>query len=413
MTNQLIMRAQILLQQQKYNEAARLLGDILGKDPTNIHVLAMLSEVKFQLDQYQEAETLINNAIGLSPDEDSLYFIKAKVMNQLDRNNDAEQLLRTAIEINPYEAAYFALWGGIKMERKQYEEALDLANHALELDSAHVMALNVRSRALLKLDRKEDSFQTIEGALAEDPNNPYTHSNYGWGLLEKGDPKKALHHFREALRADPNFDYAQAGMMEALKARYWLYRVFLKYVFWMSNLTTKYQWGVILGLYFGTRFLNVLADRYEALSPYLMPLVTLLVLFAFSTWVIGPISNLFLRLNPFGKHLLSREERLSSNFVGVSLLLFLLGLVAFLFIGTEPWLALTMYGFMMMVPLSAMFTKAKYNALIIYAAGMAVVGALGVLTAFVTESVESIFATVFLVGFIAFQWIVNFVRTKK
>ena len=412
MTDQLIMRAQILLQQQKYNEAARLLGDILGKDPNNIHVLAMLSEVKLQLDQFLEAETLINSAIGLAPDEDTLYYIKAKVMHHLDRNTEAEQLLGTAIEINPYEAAYFALWGAVKMERKQHEEALDLANQALELDSAHVMALNVRSRALLKLDRKEDSFQTIEGALAEDPNNPYTHSNYGWGLLEKGDPKKALHHFREALRADPNFDYAQAGMMEALKAQYWLYRVFLKYVFWMGNLTAKYQWGVILGLYFGTRFLSTLAERNETLAPFLMPIVMLLVLFAFSTWVMGPISNLFLRLNPFGKHLLSREERLSSNFVGISMLVFLLGLGAFLLIGSEPWLAVAFYGFAMMVPLSAMFTKAKYNALTIYAAVMAVVGALAIVTAFLTGNIESLFTTIFLVGFIAFQWIVNFVKTK-
>ena len=412
MTDQLIMRAQILLQQQKYNEAARLLGDILGKDPNNVHVLAMLSEVKLQLDQHKEAETLINSAIGLAPDEDTLYYIKAKVMHHLDRNTEAEQLLGTAIEINPYEAAYFALWGAVKMERKQHEEALDLANQALELDSAHVMALNVRSRALLKLDRKEDSFQTIEGALAEDPNNPYTHSNYGWGLLEKGDPKKALHHFREALRADPNFDYAQAGMMEALKAQYWLYRVFLKYVFWMGNLTAKYQWGVILGLYFGTRFLSTLAERNETLAPFLMPIVMLLVLFAFSTWVMGPISNLFLRLNPFGKHLLSREERLSSNFVGISMLVFLLGLGAFLLIGSEPWLAVAFYGFAMMVPLSAMFTKAKYNALTIYAAVMAVVGALAIVTAFLTGNIESLFTTIFLVGFIAFQWIVNFVKTK-
>lgn len=412
MTDQLIMRAQILLQQQKYNEAARLLGEILGKDPNNVHVLAMLSEVKLQLDQFLEAETLINSAIGLAPDEDTLYYIKAKVMHHQDRNAEAEQLLGTAIEINPYEAAYFALWGGIQLEKKQYEKALELANKALELDSAHILALNIRSGALLKLNRKEDSFQTIEGALAEDPNNPYTHTNYGWGLLEKGDPNQALHHFREALRAAPNFANAQAGMMEALKARYWFYRVFLKYVFWMSNLTAKYQWGVILGLYFGTRFLSTLAERNETLAPFLMPIVMLLVLFAFSTWVMGPISNLFLRLNPFGKHLLSREERLSSNFVGISMLVFLLGLGAFLLIGSEPWLAVAFYGFAMMVPLSAMFTKAKYNALTIYAAAMAVVGALAIVTAFLTGNIESLFTTIFLVGFIAFQWIVNFVKTK-
>ena len=32
--------------------------------------------------------------------------------------------------------------------------------------------------------------------MREDPNNSYTHANYGWGLLEKGNHKKALEHFK-------------------------------------------------------------------------------------------------------------------------------------------------------------------------------------------------------------------------
>ena len=413
MTDQLIIRAQILLQQKKYDEASKLLADILRQDPANIHVLAMLSEVQLHLGKHPEAEELINSAIGLAPDESDLYYIKARVVYHLDRYDEAEGLLEHAILIDPSDAAYFALWAGIKLERKQYDKALELANRSLELDPENIQGLNVRSTALIKLDRKEEAFQTIEGALNEDPNNAYTHSNYGWGLLEKGDHRKALGHFREALRNDPNFRYAQAGMMEALKARYWFYRVFLKYVFWIGNLTAKYQWGVILGLYFGTRLLSSLARNNAALQPYLTPLVLLLVLIAFSTWVITPLSNLFLRLNPYGKHLLDKKEIQSSNFVGISLGVFLIGLAGYLFSGAEPWLALAAYGFAMMVPFSAMFTPAKYNSLTIYAGAMAVIGALAVLTAFATGTVENIFSIVFLFGFIAFQWVVNYVSIRR
>ena len=87
-----------------------------------------------------------------------------------------------------------------KLSRKKYEEALEIANEALEIDAENILALNTRSTSLLKLNRKEESFETIEGALREDPNNAYTHANFGWGLLEKGDHKKALEHFREALK---------------------------------------------------------------------------------------------------------------------------------------------------------------------------------------------------------------------
>lgn len=119
----------------------------------------------------------------------------------------------------------------------------------MEIDAENLSALNARSTALNKLNRKEESFETIQDALREDPNDAYTHANYGWGLLEKGHHKEALDHFKEALANDPSFEYAQLGMLQAIKANNPIYRVFLKYSFWMSNLTAKYQWGVIIGFY--------------------------------------------------------------------------------------------------------------------------------------------------------------------
>ena len=123
--------------------------------------------------------------------------------------------------------------------------------------------------------------------------------------------KKALEHFKEALTNDPTFKYAQAGMMQALKATNPIYRLFLKYSFWMNNLTAKYQWGVIIGFYLGFKALKTIARNNEALQPYLTPLIIALALVAFSTWVIAPISNLFLRFNKYGQLLLDKKEKMS------------------------------------------------------------------------------------------------------
>ena len=37
--------------------------------------------------------------------------------------------------------------------------------------------------------------------------------------LEKGNPKKALEHFKEALKQEPNLESAKAGIVHALKAK--------------------------------------------------------------------------------------------------------------------------------------------------------------------------------------------------
>lgn len=408
MTENLIERAELLIQQNRFAEAEQILSQLLSVEPDNPFVLARLGEVCLQLDKYERAMNLVDNAIAIAPDEDYFFFLKARILLQLDKYDAAEDNLKEATILDPSDAAYFALWASIKLARKKYQEAFDMSNHALALNPENVNALNVRSTSLLKLNRKEESFETIEGALKEDPNNPHTHTNYGWNLLEKGDPNKALEHFREALRIDPNYMLAQAGMAEALKAKHFVYRWFLKYAFWMGNMAAKFQWGFIIGFYFLVNFLERLAKNNELLATFLNPIVFILVLFAFSTWIIGPIANLFLRLNKYGRHLLDKEEIMSSNFVAVCVGVLLIGIIGYFLVGNNGWLALGGFGFTMMVPCSAMFQKTKNkNALPIYAAIMLVIGTLAVMGSFSSDKLFNAFTSIYLLGFIAFQWIVN------
>jgi tetratricopeptide (TPR) repeat protein len=367
-----------------------------------------------QQDKTDEAETLINSAIGLSPDIGYLYYLKSRIAINRQKYDDAEKELQEAIALEPTDADFYALLASIKLMRKNYQDALDTANSALEHDPENISALNTRSTALLKLDRHEESHQTIEGALREDPNNANTHANYGWNLLEKGDHKKALTHFSEALKNNPNNEFAQIGMAEALKARYLVYRWFLKYSFWIGNLTAKYQWAVIIGFYFGFRALRYIAESNPSLQTYLNPLIVLLALIAFSTWVIGPIANLFLRFNKYGKHLLSKKEILSSNFVSVAAFIFLFGTFTYIIQRQDQWLLVATFGFTMMMPLSAMFaaTKNKYI-MPVYAGVLALVGSIAIYKAFIGPELLSNASTMFIVGIVAYQWVANFMIIKE
>lgn len=409
-----LSKVEILIQQKKFGEAEKLLSDLLTEDSNNIHFLSLLSEVYLQQDKFDNANRIIENAIGLSPDAPHLFYIKSRIAIQQDNLNEAEKNISQAIELDPYDADYFALLANIKIGRKQFEDALDSANRALEIDAENILALNTRSTALNKLNRSEESFETIEGALREDPNNAYTHANYGWGLLEKGDHKKALEHFKEALTNDPTFDYAQSGMLEALKATNPIYRIFLKYSFYMSNLTAKYQWGVLIGFYLGLKALRTVAKNNEALQPYLIPLIVALALIAFSTWVIAPISNLFLRFNKYGQLLLDKKEKMSSNFVAISLGLFFVGLLLYFMLSDEKMLTIAVFGFAMMLPLGTMFSpsKNKYG-LLIYTIALAITGLIAIGLTFSTGEMFNLMTVVFIFGFVAFQWVANYMLIKE
>ena len=409
-----LSKVEILIQQKKFGEAEKLLSDLLTEDSNNIHFLSLLSEVYLHQDKFDNANRIIENAIGLSPDAPHLFYIKSRIAIQQDNLNEAEKNISQAIELDPYDADYFALLANIKIGRKQFEDALESANRALEIDAENILALNTRSTALNKLNRSEESFETIEGALREDPNNAYTHANYGWGLLEKGDHKKALEHFKEALTNDPTFDYAQSGMLEALKATNPIYRIFLKYSFFMSNLTAKYQWGVLIGFYLGFKALRTVAKNNEALQPYLIPLIVALALIAFSTWVIAPISNLFLRFNKYGQLLLDKKEKMSSNFVAISLGLFFVGLLLYFILSDEKMLTIAVFGFAMMLPLGTMFSpsKNKYG-LLIYTIALAITGLIAIGLTFSTGEMFNLMTVVFIFGFVAFQWVANYMLIKE
>jgi len=404
----------ILIQQKKFAEAERILKDLLAEDSNDIQYLTLLAEVNLQQDKFDIARTIIDSAIGLSPDSPHLYYIKSRIAIHQDNYDEAEENIKRSIELDPYDADYFAMLSNFKLSRKKYEEALEIANEALEIDAENILALNTRSTSLLKLNRKEESFETIEGALREDPNNAYTHANFGWGLLEKGDHKKALQHFRESLKSNPNFEFAQAGMLEALKASNPLYRLFLKYSFWMSNLTSRYQWGVIIGFYVGFRVLRAIASSSESLRPYLTPLIIALALIAFSTWVMKPISNLFLRFNPYGQLLLKKSEKISSNFVAGSLATFFLGALLYFIFSDEKFLTIAVFGFTMMLPFSVMFSPSKYkNTFLIYSIAMTVIGLIAIGLTFATGELFNIASGVFILGFVAFQWLANFFLIRE
>lgn len=414
MIDQHLLKVDILIQQKKFEAAEQILKDLLVSDANDIHLLSLLAEVKLQQDKYDEAKSIIDNAIGLSPDSPYLYYVRARIAVYQDEYDGAENDLKEAIALDPADADYLALWANIKLSRKQYDEALQLADRALENDAENLLALNTRSSALIKLNKKEAAFSTIENALREDPNNPYTHANYGWGLLEKGEHKKALQHFKESLKNDPDFGYAQAGMLEALKATNPLYRLFLRYSFWMSNLTARYQWGVIIGFFFVTKALRAAARANETLQTLLTPIIVLLTIVAFSTWIMTPVSNLFLRFNAYGKYLLSSKQKMSSNFVAISLVIFIAGLLLYFVQSDEKFIKIAAFGFAMMVPFSVMFSPSKYgHALLIYAGVMAVTGLVGIAQTFSTGEMFNVATGIFIFGFIAFQWIANFIMIKE
>lgn len=348
-------RGQLLIGQGRYEHAIGELRLHLSEEPNSSFAHALLGLCMIELKQYQEATAEAQQAVHLAPDYPFAHYALAKVFFDRRRFKEALEAALEAVRLDPYDADYFALVSQIHFAESRWQAALEMADEGLAVDPEHSACTNLRAMSLVKLGRKAQAGATIDAALARNPENSLTHANQGWTLLEQRQPAKAMEHFREALRLDPEMEWARLGIVEAMKAKNFVYRAMLGYFLWMAKLPPRVQWGVVIGGYFGMRFLDGFGDRHPEWEPWLLPVKIAYLVFAVMTWIADPVFNLLLRLNRFGRLALSREQVVASNWLGGCIFVALAMFVAYLATGNPAasWGAL---GFgILALPTSAVF----------------------------------------------------------
>ena len=310
-------RASLLLQQRRHDLAETELRRHLAGDPDDAPGHTLLALCLAALERPREAIDEAREAIRLAPDLPNAHYAHALALEAAQRYDAAEDAIREAIRLDPEDADNRALLAQLHVDRQRWRDALAAADEGLAIDPEHGTCLNLRAHALVQLGRRDDAAETIDEALARDPEDPLTHANQGWARLHAADYAGALEHFREALRLNPQLEWAREGLVEALKARYPVYGLLLRYFLWMSRLPRGTQMLVIFGGWFGMRIARGLAAMDPMLQLILTPVIIAYAIFAVLTWTADPLFNLLLRLNPFGRYALSREQATASNWVGI------------------------------------------------------------------------------------------------
>jgi tetratricopeptide (TPR) repeat protein len=354
-----IERASLLLSQSRFEAAEQELRLALADDPHDPLAHALLAQCLNGKKEFAAATEEAERAVACGPDLPFAHFVLALARYHRNHYPEAEAAIAEATRLDPTNPNHHALLAAIRAEQEDWTGALAAAGRGLEQDPEHGWCANLRAMALVKLGRRDEAGAAMAEALARDPDDAFTHANRGWSLLHEGDPRRALEHFREALRLNPNLEYARGGMIEAIKARSWLYRQMLGYFLWLSRLSPRARWGVVLGLLVLQQVVAGVAKSDPQLRPVLEPVLIAYVVFVLTTWTAVPLSNLVLRLSRFGRLALSAEQRRASNWVAGCVGLALVG-VGWGFFGSKDYAFLgwpPALGFMIvLVPLSGVFT---------------------------------------------------------
>jgi Tfp pilus assembly protein PilF len=392
----------MLINQSRYELATKELEKALTTDPSDPVAHALMAICLAEQEKFNQAYGEARQAATLAPDLPYAQYVLAYVRYKQDFLVEAEQAINNAIQLDPWDADHFALLAQIKFQQRRWVDALEAAENGLEIEAEHLTCVNLRAMALNQLGREDEAGQALEDALAQDPENAFTHANQGWTALQRGEAQKALEHFRESLRLDPTNDWARSGMVEALKARYFVYRLMLKYHFFMSRLSGRSQWFVLIGAYLVSRIVPFL------FIPYLI--------FVFLSWTSDPLSNLLLRLNRYGRLLLTKEEISASNLVGGLILsAVVLGFIAIMTAHKTAIIA-TAGCAMLIIPVAGSFSIEKpgpRKAMFIYTGVMGVMLVAGILLSLFGSELYFLLIPVFALGFMLFSWIANAMNLRS
>ena len=411
-----VQRGLLLFQQSRYELAETEFRQALGREPGDASTHALLALCLLERKHLDEATNEAREAVGLAPELPFAHYALAKVWYERNRYEEARAAIDEAIRLDPDDPDFRFLLSAIHFDQRRWEDALRVAEQGLALDPEHGGCTNLRAMSLVKLGRTREATDTIDAALARDPDDASTHANRGWTLLEQGKIEEAQQHFREALRLDPESEWARAGIVEALNARNPVYALMLRYFLWMSRLSQRAQWGVILGGYFANRVLTQAARANPELAPWLLPFRILYVIFVLLTWTADPLFNLVLRLDRFGRLALTREQIVESNWIGAVMALGLLSLAACAVWGFGgPLLVSAMVFGFLIVPLAGTFRAPvgrPRTLMIAYTSVLVLLGLASIATAAAGgidgDPAWPAFGA-FLLGVILSGWVANFV----
>lgn len=309
--SQAFRAATLLMDQGRYDLAERQLRLALAEDPNLALAHAFLALCLSKRESHTEATAEARHAIGLEPADSYMHFALASVLMRRNMTREAIEAAWEAVGLEPDEVRNWGILAAALAIEKKYKEALTAADRGLALSPDDPTCVNVRAKALAELGRSKEAAHTIDGALQKNPDNPFTHANMGWTLLQRGgrsNAAQALEHFRESLRLDPTLDYARAGLVEAMKARYFIYRVMLTYFLFMARLPGRVQWMIIIGGVIGNNILRSIGASNPAVAPFVWPVTIAYLVFVVLTWLTIPLFNLALSLNRFGRASLRRYQ---------------------------------------------------------------------------------------------------------
>lgn len=182
----------------------------------NSNQLIERAEHLIEIDRHGEAVPLITKALGQDPDSSYANGLMAQAYLGMERLEDALKYAEKAIEMDPDEEWGHRLRSGILTAMGDYREALRSAEESVRLAPDEPAPLSTLANAWLSVKKPKKAKEIGEKLVEAAPYWEGSHFTMGNIYLETGDNFLAEKSFRESLKINPNFANARNNLGVAI-----------------------------------------------------------------------------------------------------------------------------------------------------------------------------------------------------
>ena len=118
-THNLRLRAQLLMQQGRHEQAEQQLRLALAEDSSDAASHAMLAICLTIREAWEEATNEARQAIAASPDGDYPHFAMAFVLRARNRLKEAREAIQEALRLDPTDSDYHAMLASIEAKLEE------------------------------------------------------------------------------------------------------------------------------------------------------------------------------------------------------------------------------------------------------------------------------------------------------
>jgi tetratricopeptide (TPR) repeat protein len=172
-TRLILLRAELLGQQKKYDQAFAYLGDALKASPDQEELLYSRALVADRLGKLDVMEADLKKILTNNPDNaEALNALGYGLTEHSNRYQEAEGYLQRALQIKPNEAVIVDSYGWLKYKMGDYPAALRYLRQAYEKQSENEIAAHL-AEVLWVSGQKDEALKVFKKAFSDAPGDSY------------------------------------------------------------------------------------------------------------------------------------------------------------------------------------------------------------------------------------------------